>query len=404
MGCVYERGPSNWWIKWREGARVRYSGGFATRDQAERVLNKVVADLAAGRAGLPPDLSGVPTLAALATDWLERRKLTHRAATDDAGRWNNHLRKHFGDYRPNDVDAASVRKFIETKLASGLNPATVGHCVRLLSTFFADLVERGLATANPIRALPRSTRRLYRPTVDAQSIPFLHRLDDVQRVYAALPSPLNVAFAVGALAGLRTGEVLAVKWSDIDLVAGRIRVHEQVKDGKLGPLKDDDSRIVPIVDSLRPVLAKFKLATGGDGLLFQPTHPTRGGRPTRPATFVRPQTLHKHLVTALVAAKVESMTWYQATRHTFASLWVSSGGSIEKLSMMMGHSSVVVTQRYAHLRPELFRPEDLALLNVDLARTAKVTTLRARTPRSRAVGYAAVTRPRTARAGSAQKP
>src|SRR6266852_5426473 len=41
--------------------------------------------------------------------------------------------------------------------------------------------------------------------------------------------------------------------------------------------------------------------------------------------------------------------WYEATRHTFASQWVLSGGSIEKLKEMLGHYSVVVTGRYAHL-------------------------------------------------------
>jgi site-specific recombinase XerD len=48
------------------------------------------------------------------------------------------------------------------------------------------------------------------------------------------------------------------------------------------------------------------------------------------------------------------ITWYQATRHTFASQWVLYGGSIATLSKFMGHSSVLVPQRYAHLRPEVF--------------------------------------------------
>jgi integrase len=40
--------------------------------------------------------------------------------------------------------------------------------------------------------------------------------------------------------------------------------------------------------------------------------------------------------------------WYQATRHTFASQWVLAGNSIEKLSAILGHSSIAMTQRYAH--------------------------------------------------------
>jgi site-specific recombinase XerD len=50
--------------------------------------------------------------------------------------------------------------------------------------------------------------------------------------------------------------------------------------------------------------------------------------------------------------------WYWCTRHTFASKWVMEGGSIEKLKEMLGHYSVVITERYAHLKPELFTAGD----------------------------------------------
>ena len=66
------------------------------------------------------------------------------------------------------------RSFVEAKLAEGLSPTTVGHCVRQLSTFFADIIEQGHAPSNPVASLPRSTRRLYRSTYDTQSTPFLN--------------------------------------------------------------------------------------------------------------------------------------------------------------------------------------------------------------------------------------
>src|SRR5439155_17710763 len=58
--------------------------------------------------------------------------------------------------------------------------------------------------------------------------------------------------------------------------------------------------------------------------------------------------------------------WYEATRHTFASQWVLAGNSIEKLCAILGHYSVVMTERYAHLRPELFTQADLATIAIDL--------------------------------------
>jgi hypothetical protein len=61
------------------------------------------------------------------------------------------------------------------------------------------------------------------------------------------------------------------------------------------------------------------------------------------------------------------LTWYQATRHTFASQWVLAGGSIEKLREAMGHSSVMVTERYAHLRGDVFTAADLGRVVVDFS-------------------------------------
>jgi excisionase family DNA binding protein len=71
-----------------------------------------------------------------------------------------------------------------------------------------------------------------------------------------------------------------------------------------------------------------------------------------------------------------SGTWYSATRHTYASQWVLAGGSIEMLSKTMGHSSIQVTQRYAHLTVDLFRESDYQRLLVDLSSpTATVTPI-----------------------------
>ena len=121
---------------------------------------------------------------------------------------------------------------------------------------------------------------------------------------------------------------------------------------------------MPIQKPLAPILASWKLRTGGEGLLFKPTR--YGGTSKRKPAFVRQHTLRRHLSLALASCSLPFLTWYPATRHAFASHWVLSGGSLEKLASVMGHSSVVVTERYAYLRPDLFRDEDCARFDVDL--------------------------------------
>ena len=68
-----------------------------------------------------------------------------------------------------------------------------------------------------------------------------------------------------------------------------------------------------------------------------------------------------------------------------------NGGSLEKLSVILGHSSVLVTQRYAHLRPDLFRSADFDVLDVSLGAAGEVVAFDAPRGDAAAVGYAAVT-------------
>lgn len=77
----------------------------------------------------------------------------------------------------------------------------------------------------------------------------------------------------------------------------------------------------------------------------------------------------RHLRQALKSLGLpETWTWYQTTRHTYASQHVLGGGSLAVLREILGHSSVTVTERYAHLRADLFRPEDLLKLSVGMSR------------------------------------
>lgn len=151
--------------------------------------------------------------------------------------------------------------------------------------------------------------------------------------------------------------MFALKWPHVDLAARRIHVRESVK----GPLKDDDSRVVPILDALLPVLQEWKLRKGGQGLVVPPLR--CDGKKIDKNT---PGKALRAVLKPLGLAR-EGLGWYDATRHTFASHWVLQGRSIEKISKILGHYSVVMTERYAHLRPDLFVDEERAAIPLDLA-------------------------------------
>jgi integrase len=333
-----------------------YEPGFRTRAEAENRAALIRAERMQRRMGVAADPRLSPTLASLAGPWLERRKLTHKAAAEDGYRWHKHLAPWVGHLRPDEVDHARIRALSEAKLAEGLSSGTVRVVVAILSALYVDLMERGLARANPARGLPRSLARMLRPSHDPRTTPFVERLEDVRRIFLALEEPLNIGYALGAFGGLRPGESFALRWPHVAHQARRIHVLESVT----GSTKDKDSRIVPIQDALLPVLKAWRLKTGGEGLLCPPLRcdGTKIDKGTRGAELRR---VLRHL-----GLKREGLGWYECTRHTFASHWVMAGRSLEELKEILGHYSVIVTERYAHLRPDLFAPGAHAALAVDL--------------------------------------
>jgi len=138
----------------------------------------------------------------------------------------------------------------------------------------------------------------------------------VRRIFLKLEEPLNLAYAIGALAGLRTGEVFALRWTSVDLAGRRILVSESIG----GLTKDREPRPVSIQDALLPLLKAWHVKTGGTGLVIPPMR--------QDGAHIDKSTPAQHLRHALVALKLpplEPKPWYQATRHTFASHWAMAG-------------------------------------------------------------------------------
>ena len=166
-------------------------------------------------------------------------------------------------------------------------------------------------------------------------------------------------------------------WRDIDIPGRKIHVRQQMQDGKLCLLKDRESRIVPLQDSLAPILEAWKLKTGvrGTTLHTVASWPRRTARyrkasPVHPASS--PCTVHKALAKALESCGLPKMTLYQCPRHTFASQWVMNGGRLEMLAPIMGHSSTSTTSHYAHLAPDFFGAKAFDMVSVDLSKPAAV--------------------------------
>jgi integrase len=347
-GKVYKRGKL-WAVRWTERGVRHFSGGYLTPDDAEQVRASIAANIQAGRQGmkeLPPPPS--PRFDQVVDDWFaSREEDKHRSVGDDRSRWNCHLKPLLA-HRPIDtVDSALLLDLVRDLGSAELAPATIQRVLHLLSAFYRWAVIEKHAKSNPVHTLlatmTRKQREQLRSTHDPRDTPFVQQRAKVGKLFRALPPPVNIAYALSALAGLRPGEVLGLRWEDVDLEKGSIRVQRQVRNGTESVPKNGRPRDVPILPSLLAVL-KARRKKVPTAILVAP--PLRSGGRRK---FLGSQTIKKELDAALEKLKLPAMTFYEAGRHTFASQWVLAGLDIYRLSKIMGHSSVVVTQRYAHL-------------------------------------------------------
>ena len=212
----------------------------------------------------------MPLFEDVAVSWAKARKKTHRSGGHDHQRMKRHLLPVFMGLRLDEITTGQVRRLIDIKQEE-LSPATVERCLALLSRFYNEMIERDMPLRNPVAALDRATRRRVRSTHDPRKTPFLRTKEEIRQVYLTLPEHFRPVFAVGAFGGLRKNEILGLRWPDIDLRRRRITVQRQKVHGKngTGPLKDNESRVVPINDTLLEVLRVWKLRGPRGTLIFR---------------------------------------------------------------------------------------------------------------------------------------
>lgn len=184
--------------------------------------------------------------------------------------------------------------------------------------------------------------------------------EESARLLAALPECDRPLWAVAFYAGLRLGELRALRFEDIDLAGGKIRVEWSWDPtaGVVEPKSRAGRRLIPIPAVLRDYLDEHKLRTTWQvGLVF-------GRSATRP---FNPSSVWARAERAWGKKELDPIGLHEA-RHTYASLMIAAGVNAKALSSYMGHSSVTITyDRYGHLMPGS-EDEAAALLDAYLAR------------------------------------
>lgn len=373
MGTVFNRGTKdkpNWYVGYRDNGRWVYKPSQQpTKAQAKRWVQEIEARIARGQVGIENDADALVFEPAF-TAFLDG--LTNRNADDDRSRGRRHVLPRFGRMRLPDVSLASVMEWIDEQRAGGaIGDASIRHNMNLLSRFFSWAIARGKASINPVRQIPMGSR----PTQSVKSdTPWVDDDAIVRKLIHDLEEPINFMFYLGNRSGLRTGEAAGLRMSDMAFVdEGLIRVRFSYE----GPLKEDKKgegkvKWVPAPEDaaefLGPWLDERKARGAGPedlvfpcarrkGLSFRKEYIESCWEEAAPKHVGGREVLLKKKGDKIANEVKPTMTWYQATRHSFVSRHLSRGASLDEVSAAVGHSSPVVTKRfYDHYVRRSFSP------------------------------------------------
>jgi integrase len=346
----------------REGKKVRKT--FAR--EAEARSWRAEAKRAADRGGLSAGPRDGRTLAEALREFVRgmtagtvRPRGRERYKPSTARSYEMTLRVHIEPSAVAGIKVADVRRrdlqgLADELLGSGLSPGTVSNVINPIQAFYRRAVDRDELAYNPSERIDLPNGRSKRPERIASPA-------EAAALLAALDAGDGSVWATAFYAGLRRGELQALRASDIDFEANLIAVKrgwDQVE-GAIEPKSRAGRRSVPLLTILRDYLDENLRRTGrsGDDLVF--------GRTTRQAFYA--STVDGRAKRAWKVANdrereaaedesrkpnlLEPISLHLC-RHTFASLLIDAGANPKAIQEFMGHSKIQTTfDVYGHLLP-----------------------------------------------------
>ena len=241
--------------------------------------------------------------------------------------------------RPQDVE-----RFVSALMRDGLAVKTVTNLLGLLHSIMEHAVRRGWAATNPCnrvdrpRAAGADSEIRFLDQAEVEALMLAVPGNDFGRVYRAV-------YLTAAMTGMRRGELIALRWQDVDWTAQRIRVRRNYVGGQFGaPKTRRGSRSIPLADRLGTELDRLQQASAygaEEDLVFANPHT---GRPLDGNALLR------SFQRTLEAAGVRRVRFHDL-RHTFGTRMAAAGIPMRTLQEWLGHRDFATTLIYADYAP-----------------------------------------------------
>ena len=370
-GALYLRsdlaGRETWYGKWRrDGVQVKRKIGAKrtegerdglTRRQAEAELRRLIVEVK------PTRVSGdALTMAELGRRYIAhierqgRKKATVTAVESILRIW---LEPFFAERdlrRVKAEDVADLMRMMENGDRPGargkgdrrygrpVGAKTLRNYIGTLSALLGFAERKGWLAVNVARHVELPGKP------ECEEIRFLDPVEVQALADAASEGPYQAIdralYLAAAMTGLRQGELVALRWQDVDWTAGRVRVRQNYVLGEFGtPKSRRSTRSVPMADQVAGELDRLHQAAGSpsDGALVFADPETAG--PLDKAAILR------RYRRALRAARLDESRRFHDLRHTFGTRMAAAGVPMRTLQEWMGHRDIETTQRYADYAP-----------------------------------------------------
>jgi len=339
---IFEKVPGSgmWWVRYADASgRIRREK-MGTKSAAIKLYQKRKTEALEGKK-LPENLRAKPvTFGELAQDTLDYSKRHKRSYRQDEYRMAP-LKAEFGALPADKITAQELERWFGDQLdANEWAPATVNRFKALLSLTFRLGIENKKIKANPAKLVKRRredngrVRFLNQFKPAKTDIAYLQaHTEEESRLRAVIGK--NYAghmpeFDIALHTGMRPSEQYGLVWNRIDLTRKLITIPKS---------KNGMTRHIPLNSVALAAFQQLQKRTNGKEWVFANIH----GEPLKG---------YKHWFEEAVAtAGLEDFTWY-CLRHTFASRLVMAGVDIRTVAELMGHKTIQMTMRYAHLAPE----------------------------------------------------
>jgi len=336
MSNLYQRGKIWWGRSERQGRQLRRSLKTKNRSIAERRFREWLEELEAIAWGDKPRRSWEEAAAKFIAEHFSSIKLGARLRYTVSMR---HLNNHLAGKMLHEITSAEMSGFETKRRAEGVSTSTIRRDLACLSSLLTSAMDWEWIDANPV--LPFLKQRGKRGLKEGAPRTRYLTEEEERRLIAAATSrdaklgkqtAVREAIAFAIDTGLRREELFGLMWKQVDLLRGLIDTGTKTKSGR--------ARKVPVPARSAQILGLLPRHESG----FVLVNPESGSR------YVQ---MNKGLKAAARRANVEDLQWHDL-RRTAGCRWLQRDGkSMEEVSILLGHSSVVVTeQRYAFLEAE----------------------------------------------------